>query len=189
MSSVIRSLAEVKEALTKFVKPETPAYYDDDADIDVLFPFSYSNQVLDITYAGNTFKTRMIDTTNRSPGSEPDTIIRILSGPYLVKSLGPNFKAYIRAWRANTIDAGSPIEIYVAPQVLRVQEADYENITSSSGDSWEISTSAPASENYIIGDATNNYRTTYVFKSPLTFTLVESGIIKYITFKTALDQE
>jgi len=187
MTSVIRSLAVTKEALTKFVKPESPSY--DNGLLDVLFPFSYSNQVLDITYEGNTFKTSMIDTTNQSPISEPDTIVRILSGPYLVKSLGPNFKAYIRAWRSGTIDAGSPIEIYVAPQVLRVQEADYENISSISDESWKISTSAPVSDNYITGDATNNYKTTYIFKSPLTFTIVESGIIKYITFKTALDQE
>jgi hypothetical protein len=187
MTSVLRSPAVTKEALTKFIKPESPSY--DNGPLDVLFPFSYSNQVLDITYEGNNFKSIMVDNTDREPVSEPDTLVRILSGPYLVKSLGPNFKAYIRAWRADTIDAGSPIEIYVAPQVLRVQEADYENISSISEESFKISTSAPVSDNYITGDATNNYKTTYIFKTPLTFTIVESSIIKYITFKTAIDQE
>jgi hypothetical protein len=189
MTSVTRTIAVKKEGLTLFVKPDSPAY--DNGPRDVLFPFSYSNQVLDITYEGNNFESLMVDTTGRAPTSEADTAIRILSGPYLATSLGENFKAYIRSWRSSTIDAGSPIEINIAPQLLRVQEASYDNIdvTSDGDSSWKISTSVPASENYITGDATNNFKTTYIFKTPLTFTIIESGIKKYITFKTALDQE
>jgi hypothetical protein len=187
MTSVTRTIAVKKEGLTLFVKPESPMYYN--GNIDVLFPFSYSNQVLDITYDGNNFESRMVDTTGREPNSETETTIRILSGPYLATSLGENFKAYIRSWRSSTIDVDSPIEIYIAPQLLRVQEASYDNISSDSGDSWKISTSVPASENYITGDVANKYNTTYIFKTPLTFTIIESGIKKYITFRTMLDQE
>ena len=32
-------------------------------------------------------------------------------------------------------------------------------------------------------------QTKYIFKTPLTFTIFESGVLTYITFKTALDQE
>ena len=131
----------------------------------------------------------MVDTTNQAPGFETDTTIRITSGPYLVTSLGDNFKAYIRSWRSSTIDAGSPIEVNVLPQVLRVQEASYANISSTNTASWKISTSAPSCDNYITGSDTNQYNTTYIFKTPLTFTILESGVKKYITFKTALDQE
>jgi hypothetical protein len=54
MTSVIRAYSEKKEGLTLFVKPESPTY--DDGTNNVLFPFSYLNQVLDITYNGNNFK-------------------------------------------------------------------------------------------------------------------------------------
>ena len=191
MSSVIRSLAVTKEALTRFVKPNSPCYDDISgaSDFVKLFPFSYSNQILDITYEGNNFKERMVDISGGEPESETDTIIRILSGPYLATSLGPTFKAYVRSWRAATIDADSPIEVYIAPQLLRVQEADYNHISSDSGDSWLISASSPASDNYVAGSVANNYNTTYIFKTPLTFTIVEGGTKKYITFKTSLDQE
>ena len=187
MSSVISVVGLKKEGLTRFVKPESPCY--DNDTISVLFPFSYSNQVLDITYEGNNFKSIMVDNTGQEPNSETDTIVRILSGPRLATSLGENFKAYIRSWRAGSIDAGSPIEIYVAPQLLRVQQASYDNISANSGESYKISTSAPAGDNYIAGDATTQYDSTYVFKTPLTFTTVEGGVTQYITFRTVLDQE
>jgi hypothetical protein len=192
MSSVVRKFGVTKEGLTRFIKPESPAY--NNLTNNVLFPFSYSNQVLDITYEGNNFKERMVDIPpppgrDQSPGSETETIVRITSGPLLATSLGNNFKNYIRAWRAGTIDAGSPIEVYIAPQLLRVQEAAYENISSDSGDSWKISIIAPSSDYYVAGNAANRYNTTYIFKTPLTFTIVEGGVKNYITFRSALDQE
>ena len=176
-----------KEGLTRFVKPETPTY--DNGTNIVLFPFSYSNQVLDISYSGNNFKSVMVDNTNIDPNSESATSIRITSGPFLVTSLGENFKAYVRAWRSGTIDSNSPIQLVVAPQVLRVQEASIENVSSNNNDSWIISTSRPSCENYISGNDTTKYNTTYIFKTPLTFSIVEDGVTKYITFRTALDQE
>ena len=188
MSSVNRNLAATKEALTRFVKPESPRYYN--GSNGVLFPFSYSSQVLDISYEGNNFKSLMVDISGNEPGdSESDTTVRILGGPFLATSLGENFKAYIRSWRESTIDEGSPIEIYIAPQLLRVQEASYRNISSGSSENWKISESPPASDNYISGNNANKYRTTYVFKTPLTFTIIEDGVKKYITFRTAFDQE
>ena len=183
-----RTYAAVQQGLTRFVKAESPVYTNDSGN-DVLFPFSYSNQVLDISYAGNNFKESMVDSTGNSPESETDTIYRIIGVPRLVTSLGDNFKAYIRAWRDGSIDSGSPIELYMPSQVLRVQEGSYDNITSTQGDSYIISETAPASDNYITGSAANKYSTTYVFKTPLTFTIIESGTKKYIKFRTAFDQE
>jgi hypothetical protein len=190
MSSAKRTFAATKEGLTKFLNPESPAY--NNGVRRVLFPFSYSNQVLDISYEGNNFKERMVDISGTSPSSETNTSLRIISGPRLVTSLGPNFKAYIRSWRAATIDAGSPIEVYIAPQVVRVQEAEYANISADNDEEeeyWKISTSPPKSENYIAGGVATEYDTTYIFKTPLTFTIVEDSVTKYITFITGLDQE
>lgn len=188
MSSALRSMAVKKEGLTRFVKPESPSYDIGEDDL-ILFPFSYSNGVLDISFEGNDFETRMIDNLNVDPSAEARTAVSILSGPYLATSLGDNFKAYIRAWRDGTIDAGSPINVHIAPQLLKVQEADYANITANNGDSYKISTAPPVSDYYTAGDATNKYQTKYVFKTPLTFTIIESGVTKYITFRTKFDQE
>ena len=186
MSSILRTTALKKEGLTLFLKPESPTYYN--GDINVLFPFSYSNGVLDISYSGNSFKSIMVDVTNVDPNSETDTAVRVMSGPYLATSLGNHFKDYVRAWRDGSIDANSPILIHIMPQLLRVQEASYVNISANNGDSWKISTEAPNSP-YIAGDASNQYQTTYIFKTPLTFTIVEGGVTKYVTFRTMLDQE
>jgi hypothetical protein len=73
--------------------------------------------------------------------------------------------------------------------MFKVQEADSANIEADSGSSYMVSTRPPASDNYTSGSIANKYRTVYVFKTPLTFTIVEGGVTKYITFKTMMDQE
>jgi hypothetical protein len=178
----------LKEGLTKFVKPVSPCYVDSIIGYSVLFPFTYANGELDISYAGNSFEADMVDTSGQAPGSESRPAVRILGSPRLVTSLGENFKAYIRAWRIDSIDAGSPIEIYVAPHVIRVQESDIINV-SAVDNSYAISQSAPSGDNYITGSSSDRYRTKYIFKTPLTFTIVESGVTQYITFRTNFDQE
>lgn len=188
MTSVIRTFSTTKEGLTRFVKPNSPCYATTGNAV-VLFPFTYVNGVLDITYSGNNFQEVMVDTVNVDPDNEPDTSVRIVGGPFLVSSLGNTFKDYIRAWRDGTIDAGSPINIYVAPTLLRVQEAALTNIDSINTDVFKISTIAPSGENFITGNTVDNFKTTYVFKTPLVFTIVEGGVTKYITFKTEFDQE
>jgi hypothetical protein len=187
MTSIAGSFAKRHEGLTRFLKPESPCY--DDSGVNRLFPFVYINGMLDITYEGNDFEATMVDTTGVSPNNETDTMVYIMGGPRLVTSLGENFKAYIRAWRDGTIDAGSPIELYQPSQVIRVQEADMNNITANSGESYMISELPPVSDFYTAGGPPNDYYTTFVFKTPLTFTIVESGVTKYITFRTVLDQE
>lgn len=184
---MLRTFAEPKVGLTRFLKPESPCY--NNGTNTVLFPFSYHNGVLDITYSGNNFQQQMVDVTGNSPASETYTAVQIFSGPYLVTSLGDKFKDYIRAWRDSTIDAGSPINIFIAPQILKVQEADIDNVNANSGDSWVQSTRPPVSDGYVAGGIENKYQTTYAFKTPLTFTIVESGVTQYITFRTKFDQE
>jgi hypothetical protein len=186
---MLRGYATRKEGLTTFIKPESPCYYDNIFDRDVLFPFSYSNGVLDISYAANSFKEEMVDTLNREPDSNSDVAIRVTGGLQLVSSLGENFKAYIRAWRDGTIDADSPILIHIPSQVIRVQEIDSAFVNTNDDDAYRISSRPPSGDTYTIGNDANQYRTTYVFKTPLTFTIVESGVVKYITFRTIMDQE
>jgi hypothetical protein len=191
MTSVSRTFGTAKEGLTRFLKPESPCYniIDDEFSLNRLFPFSYSSGVLDITYEGNNFQERMVDISGVSPSSETEFAYRIIGGPKLVTSLGNNFKTYIRSWRYDTIDNGSPIELVEPTQVVRVQEADSNSVSANSGDSWRITDFKPASDNYITGEGINKYQATYIFKTPLTFSIVESGVKRYITFRTAMDQE
>ena len=70
-----------------------------------------------------------------------------------------------------------------------MREAAIANVKSTSDSVWQIRTSAPSGENYITGSDADNYQTTFIFKTPLTFSIVEGGVTKYITFKTMLDQE
>ncbi len=187
MTSIVRSFAKRPEGITLFLKPESPCY--DDGTNVRLFPFSYSRGVLDITYQGNTFEARMVDISGVSPSDETDTAIRMMGGPRLVTGLGDNFKDYVRAWQDGTIDAGSPIELYKPAQVLRVQEGDLNNINANSTESYLISDKAPSNDEYVAGSVANQYTTTFIFKTPMTFTYIASGVTKYVTFRTALDQE
>lgn len=189
MTSIARAHRPRSQGLTRFLKPESPCYDDSGEGRRVLFPFSYANGVLDLSYSGNTFEADMVTSLNQSPSAETDTAVQVVGGPHLVTALGENFKAYIRAWRDGSIDAGSPIEIHIRPQVIRVQEAQSENVDANSGSSYKISTLPPASDTYPTGAPINHYQSKYVFKTPLTFTIVESGITQYITFRTMLDQE
>jgi len=189
MTSLLRSFAIRKEGLTRFIKPESPCYEDTGLGEIVLFPFTLTNGVLDISYEGNTFEADMVDSLNEAPLDETDVAIKIMGGPQIVTSLGDNFKSYVRAWRDGTIDVGSPIEIHITPQMLRVQEVDSNHVVADSGESYLISTEAPSSDMYIAGSETTKYNTTYVFKTPLTFTILESDVKQYITFRTILDQE
>jgi hypothetical protein len=134
----------------------------------------------------------MVDISGVEPsfeGGASNTAVRIMGGPFLVTSLGSKFKAYISSWRAATIDVGSPIEVDVPGQVLKVQGAARELVNSISDNNWTLSTQRPESDNYITGNALDGFNTTYVFKTPLTFTIKESGVTKYIVFRTIFDQE
>lgn len=186
MTSFIRRFPAIKEGLTRFVKPESPCYDDNG---NRLFPFIYNNGTLDITYSGNNFKSIMVDNTGNSPNNETETVVRIVGAARVVTSIGENFKAYIRAWRNGTIDVNSPISVYEPSQVVRVQEAGTDNIRADSGDSYIVSTSAPVSDNFISGMEDNNYNSTYIFKTPLTITIKEGGVLTYLTFRTIMDQE
>jgi hypothetical protein len=59
----------------------------------------------------------------------------------------------------------------------------------ASSDEYLISSQPPSGNAYVAGNTVNRYRTTYVFKTPMTITIVESGVVQYITLRTILDQE
>ena len=182
MTSILRSYATPTLTPVKFNRLESPCYADSDLAYNTLFPFSYANGVLDIMYV-DSFQEDMVNTTGEAPLADPDVAVQLLGGPQLVQKLGPNFVAYIRAWRQP--DAGSPVAIYSNGTVQKVQAIRNYFVGD---DAFEVSTAPPASDNYTMGAAANSYRANWIFKTPLTFTTVEGGVKQYITFASLLER-
>ena len=182
MSSLVRSYASPVRTVTDFHRVESPSYLTEGPNL--LFPFTYNNGTLDIEFIDD-FEAQMVTSTGNEPLTDPDVSIRIIgSGSRLVQTIGDNFKAYIRAWRTG-IDSESPISVYIPGIVTKVQWQNEDNMGDGS---FEVSTNPPSGDTYTQQDA-NGYKTTYIFKRPLTITTVESGITQYITFSSRLDED
>lgn len=180
MSSTLRSYQTVPDNSTKFEIVKSATY--DDNGKALLFPFTCDEGVLDISLEGNNFEQLMILQTSQTPGHDVDGVVRVLGGPRYVMSLGPNFIRYIRAWRTPGIDVNAPIQIVIPGIMTRVQVGDPSSVIE--GDSFKVSNNLPESDNYICNGA--RYCTTYIFKSPLTISIKENGVRRYVTFKSNL---
>jgi hypothetical protein len=155
---------------------------DTDLGYITLFPFSYANGILDIRYIDN-FEADMVTSGGHAPETDPDVAVQLWGGVELVRELGPNFVAYIRAWR--NPDTGTPVSIYINGTLQKVQAI---RNSALGDDAYEVSTTPPSSDNYTQGSAADSYRANWIFKAPLTIMTVESGVKHYITFTSRLDR-
>jgi hypothetical protein len=186
MTSIVRTPSQLPTFGTKFFRIESPSYDSVTFGREIPFPFTYNNGTLDLEFIDD-FEALMVTTTEQAPGRENDVDVTLMSGKRLVQNLGPNFEAYIRAWRDLTIDAGSPISIYIQPSVQKIQ---YTDSSADDGDEvYLVSTTPPTSDTYTIGEPINNYRTTWIFASPLTITTIEGGVTTYITLTSRLHED
>lgn len=184
MSSVLRLRGAIKDTPLKFNGFSGP-FYNDSALDWMPFPFTYKNGLLDIALIDN-FEADMITSTGKDPqiGSNEDTrLLKLMGGSGLVNSLGPNFIRYIKAWRTG-MDVGSSVGIHVPAVMTKIQSSGKNELYTS--EAYQVSTVAPSGDDFVSGDASNNFRTTWIFKSPLTITIVESGVTKYITLSSFL---
>lgn len=132
----------------------------------------------------------MVTSTGNDPtngGDDPDTDVILMGATRLVTGLGDNFKAYIRAWRTATIDSDSDI-------ILTNNNCIATKVRSTSllhTNAFQIDTTPPSGNNYFNQNAntTNNFMTVWVFKTPLTFEFTESGVKKYVTFRTTFEDD
>jgi hypothetical protein len=189
MSSVQSYIANTPSGLTKFIFVNGPSYEDSSmGGINVLFPFTYSNGILDLNInpAANSFEADMITDLNEKPLDNNLLAVKLMGGLGLVRARGPNFLRYIRAWRDGSIDANSPINIYTPGVMTKVQQIP--NSAMEENETAMISSEPPSSTEYVFGNQANNYMTSWVFKHPLTITIVESGVTRYITFSTVFDR-
>jgi hypothetical protein len=174
--------------VTEFVEIQSPCYNDNSIGKVILFPFTYSNGVLDIALIDN-FQARMITLSGRSPDNQPDYLVKLLGGTGVVTSIGDNFKNYIRSWKTEDISltdivVDSPITVFKPATVTRVQMCGI-----STNDAYEES-SVPPSNNYTIGSPANNYRSVWVFDTPLTISYKNAGNQdRYITLYSKFDED
>ena len=186
MTSLLRSIATLRETPVKTIGITGPFYKDSSlSDIYMPFPFIVENGVLDINLT-NSFEADMITITGKSPQSndtDSTNKCRLIGGLELVTSLGPNFIRYINAWRTS-IDNGQPITIVVNPTMTKIQIHPQSFLETDNG--YKESTVPPSGDSYSWGDDSNNWQTVWIFRSPLTFSIVESGVTKYITLSTEL---
>jgi hypothetical protein len=118
-----------------------------------------------------------------------------MGGRRLVTSLGPNFTTYLRK-RIQEIDSlgsaySGEISIYINAVMSKIQLAQpgqlqgltFENV-------YGVNNYPPTSDEYIGGEISNSYYTSWVFYKPLTLRFVSSYSptgYKYMTFSTHND--
>ena len=187
MTSNLRFYSVKKELPTKPVTL-TSAYYVGADEQYHLFPFTYSNGTLDIALIDN-FQQAYIDTSGEKPNStscDPAHHYMLLGGTGVVTKLGPTFIRYIRA--AWELDSTSPVSIYQPCAVTKVQEMEEPDDGSSFVQSGFYETTVPpSSDGYIV--PTFDFRTSWIFKTPLTISVVKGGVTTYITFATIIGHD
>ena len=151
------------------------------------FVFNKRTGVLDIDVSIGAFGESMIDISGKGPARDIDTLVQYLGGSHLVEELGDNFKNYIRAWRDGSIDVDSEIQIYKKPTITKIAVLNpglgtvygqdiYPAITRGG-----VVTNAP-DNTFNMSD--QHAYTSYVFKTPLVFTIVEGGNTRYVIFQS-----
>jgi hypothetical protein len=197
MSSVQSAFASIDKPPTKFAALITPAYQDTsivtDETITMPIPFTVVNQVLDINVNQSSSIQTLVN-AGTEPNARPNIQGKAFGGASLVKSFGPNMTAYLRNWINDIEELGAaytgPLVLYIQPFMTKVQLAN-PSFAYAEGPidpsfqrdtSWGITTEAPVSTEYTGGSSTNNFFTTWIFKTPMTIQYeTAGGGSKYIT--------
>lgn len=186
MSSLTKIYASTKQTPVEFVRVNGP-YYNDSLIGYTLFPFTYENGVLDLALIDNmaVFLNSPSPPLSTADSGQTNSsyLYKLLGGNGLVQSLGPNFLKYINGWQA-TNPQNSSVLIYSQGVVTKVQASPKNFLLS--GKVFRSSATPPSGDGYIAGNDTNLYRTTWVFKQPLTIAVTSDGVTTYVTFSTTL---
>jgi hypothetical protein len=185
MSSAKRSFGAIIQT-TKFQKVTTPEYYDDTVGWNVPIPFSYVNGVLDIHIQDNV-QVDLID-DGEFPGQNTDFQCKTIGMPRLVTSLGPKMLEWLEQF-LNNVDGGTitAIQLHTPGQVVKAQfalsSANWGAFLRSDVDdsTYAITSAPPGGDEYVFGTASDNFRTVYIFKTPLTISYKENGTSRYLT--------
>lgn len=158
-------------------------YYVDTTYGSLLIPFQYNNGVLDIanienfsSYSGTPLMDSDVNMYNLP-------LYKSMGGTGLVTTLGKQFINYIRRWRSTlTTSPVTNVQLYTNGVMTKIQATGKSNLCS--GSVFRVDTKPPSSDVYVVGDESVKYRTTWIFKKPLTIKTIEDGVEKYITFNS-----
>jgi hypothetical protein len=176
----------------KFDNISTPSY--EEAGVgDIPIPFTATNGVLDIAITNSSIENFCNNGT--SPRSEAEFQAKQMGGRALITSLGPNFVTYLRR-RIQAIDSlgglySGELVIFINPVMTKIQLAqpgqvqglEFENV-------YGVNNYPPTSDEYVGGNISNSFYTSWVFYKPLTVRFASSDSptgYKYITFSTHYD--
>jgi hypothetical protein len=197
MSSVISYTATTKTLPVKFTGISGPWYNDTTANQRQLYPFVITRKGeldLNIDYDGFATWFNNGDAPS-STGTSGYAAAKLMGGQQLITGLGPNFKQYIRNWFTSSspnIDGGttgdSPINIYINPVMTKVQ-LSHENTVDTDNIPFTNTNKPPSSDDYIFGGATDTFKTSWIFKTPLTFTYLSGGELQYVTMYSLLQTD
>ncbi len=158
-------------------------------------PFIIIKETLDIAITSSSVQTFINNGNTPNQGDEYQA--KMMGGKKLITSLGPNMITYIRNL-INTQDIlGAPYDgellIYIKPVMTKVQIAQPNNVNALIDSViFGINDQAPTSDEYIGGEFSNNYYSSWVFYSPLTVRYVSSASTtgyRYITFTTDFTED
>jgi hypothetical protein len=198
MSSAFRTIAvPVKDG--KFDNISTPSYWDsrfggDDEDGPFTpLPFTVVNGVLDIAITSSSVQTFIND--GNEPEDDTEFQVKQMGGRRLITSLGSNFTTYLRNRIDNIDSLGSPysgeLVIVVKPVMTKIQLAQPGQVQGLTFENvYGVNDYPPTSDEYVGGDESNKYFTSWVFFKPLTVRFVSSDSAtgyKYMTFSTHYD--
>jgi hypothetical protein len=198
MSSAKRSFGAISQT-TKFQKVTTPEYYDYyyDVDTDISYgvqrnlpiPFSYSNGVLDI-HIQDEVQRALID-EGEYPGQDTDFQCKTIGMPRLVTSLGPKMLEWLEGFLPKVSSYDTPIitaiQLHTPGQVVKAQFALSNTISGAflrsdvDDSTYAITSTPPSGDEYVFGTASDNFRTVYIFKTPLTISYKDNGTPRYLT--------
>lgn len=174
MSSTLRH----KASNISLINPNnviTPLYNDGDNDVPIPFTYDRTNGVFDMDFSSGFDQTVSIQTNSSIyiRGSSFGAI-------HLVTGIGPN----IKTWCENRIsaDAGT-VALYSAPVVVKANIL-MPSLDPNSVDCFRSGLDTPPNFNSASGSVSNGYYSTYLFRTPLVLSYLESGSPKYVIFNT-----
>lgn len=189
MSSVLSGFSKITQE-TKFHHIKTVGYYNSIVGSTVPVPFIVRNQVIDINIEDDV-ESNLIEDFNA--GSEYiEGLCKSMGGLTLATSLGPNFIRWLNNWVANYYNDSviDTFTVHIPATMTRVQVTDEESDdfdvleNDISDEPWGISLNAPSGDDFVAGNETNNWRSCWIFKTPLTVKFMLDGSPRYLTYNT-----